>query len=78
MKDFPMENKIKRRKMEKTSYTINELIEELQNLKLNLGTGDVEVALPQLSEDGTRSWNAHICFVEADENESGETIVKVY
>ena len=59
-------------------YTIDELIEELENLKLNLGTGDIEVMLPQVGEDEETEWNAHISFVQTGENDSGETIVKVY
>jgi hypothetical protein len=59
-------------------YTIDELIEELENIKLNLGTGDAEVMLVESSENGERQWNCHICIIETDENENGETIVKIY
>jgi hypothetical protein len=59
-------------------YTINELIEELENLKLNFGTGDIEVTLPQIGDDEETEWNAHISFIETGENDSGEAIVKIY
>lgn len=61
----------------KYGYTIDELIEELETIKLNIGTGDVEVMLTQLSDNDVE-WNAHISAVETEGNDLGETIVKVY
>ena len=61
-------------------YTLDELITELENVRLNFG-GDIEVMLPQITdeEDGSEThWNAHICEVEVDENDLGETIVKIF
>jgi hypothetical protein len=63
---------------EYSGLTIDELIAELEELKLNLGSGDIEVTLPQVADDDEAEWNAHISFIQTGENELGETIVKIY
>lgn len=62
-------------------YTINELIHELEVMRLNLGTGEVEVMLPQsiTEENGSiTEYDAHIAVIQSSENKLGETIVVIY